>query len=146
MPPDGRRRCKATRKDGSPCGAPPEFVDPETGLCSTHEPGGRERSREAARKGGRATARRLKRSGLEPEELPPLDSPRAAERWLEVTGRAVATGRLGHREGRTIVSAVKEWLGAHDAGRVSERLNALMDALSEWRETGDPAPVLELVE
>lgn len=144
MPPE--RRCDGTKADGSSCGAPPNLIDPETGCCPAHGPDGREKMREIARKGAEATKRRWRDGGLDADELPPLDGPRAAEHWLEVTGRAVATGRLGHREGRTIVSAVKEWLSAHDAGRVSQRLEALMDALAKWRETGDAEPVLRLVE
>lgn len=144
MPPE--RTCGATRADGSPCGAPSSFVDPATGLCPAHAEDASERLREAARKGGEATARRLRREGLEEDELPALESPRAAERWLEAVGRAVATGRLGHNEGRTVVRAVREFLRAHEAGEVTERLDALMDALARWRETGSPEPVLELIE
>lgn len=144
MPPD--RTCRGEKRDGSPCRAPSNMVDPETGYCPAHDPGARERLREAARKGGEATAKKLQREGLQEEELPPLDSPQAAARWLEVVARAVATGRLGHHEGRTVVRAVREFLRAHDAGRLSERLDNLMDALAEWRRTGDKSAVLELVE
>lgn len=137
--------CEYVKDNGEPCGAPASLVDPETRLCWTHSEEGREKIREAASKGGQATARRLKGKALDEEELPPLDSPQAAERWLEAVGRAVATGKLGHNEGRTVVKAVREFLRAHDAGQVSERLDRIMDALAEWRKTGDPAPVLELV-
>jgi hypothetical protein len=102
--------------------------------------------REMGRKGAAATARKLKGGGLDEDELPPLDGPRAAERWCEVVARAVATGRLGHNEGRTVARLVKEWRASYDAGRASDRLDRLMDALSEWERTGDPGPVLELVE
>lgn len=143
----GKRRCSATRDDGEPCGAPSQFVDPETGYCPSHDPEKREAIRAAARKGAEAAkAKRQGRRGLEPEELPPLDSPQAAERWCEVVARAVATGRLSHNAGRTIARLVREWRESYDAGQVTERLDALMDALAEWRKTGDPAPVLELVE
>jgi site-specific recombinase len=65
---------------------------------------------------------------------------------LEAVVRAVATGKLGHNEGKAVVRGIREWLRAHEAGAVTDRLDALLDALAEWRETGDPAPVLELVE
>ena len=140
------RTCSAMRDDGSPCGAPSNLVDPETGLCPSHSENARERLREAARKGGEATARKLKGKGLSDDEIPPLRSPQDAERVLEVVIRAVATGRLGHNEGRTIVRGVREFLRAHEKGVEADRIDALMDALAEWRRTGDPAPVLELVE
>lgn len=140
------RRCQATNASGEPCGAPPSMVDPEKGLCPAHQKGGRERLSAAGRKGAEAVQRRLRGDGLQEEDLPPLESPQAAERWLEAVGRAVATGSLGHNEGRTVVRAVREFLRAHEAGKVSEQLQRLMDALSEWRKTGDPEPVLELVE
>lgn len=144
MPPE--RRCSATRDDGEPCGAPSSFVDPDTGLCWTHSEEGRERAREAARKGGQATARRLQGDGLDAEELPPLESPQAAETWCDVVGRACVTGRIGHNEAKAALRAVREWRESHEAGRVSERLDDLTEALAEWRRTGDPSPVLEIVE
>lgn len=139
-------RCSATNAKGEPCGAPPSMIDPETGLCPAHQEGARERLRAAGRKGGEQLRKRLRGDGLTDEDLPRLDSPQAAERWLEAVGRAVATGRLGHNEGRTVVKAVREFLRAHEAGAVSERLESLLDALAEWRKTGDPEPVLELVD
>ena len=80
---------------------------------------------------GSIAARRAK--GLAPDELPALDSPQAAERWLEEVGRAVSTGRLGHQEGRAIVGAVQQWLKAHEAGHVAERLEELAGRLDELR-------------
>lgn len=139
------RTCRETTADGRPCRAPSNLVDPETDLCPAHAEDGRERLREAARKGGEATARRLKGKGLSEDEIPPLRRPHDAQRLLEVVIRAVATGRLGHNEGRTIVRGVREFLRAHEKGQVSERLDDLLDALAEWRKTGDPEPVLELV-
>jgi hypothetical protein len=108
-------------------------VSPETGFCPAHAPGGRERLLKAARKGGEATARKLARQGLGDEELPPLGSPQAAELWLEVVGRAVASGRLGHHEGRTITGAVREWLKARDVGEHADRLEELEAKLRAFR-------------
>lgn len=139
-------RCAKRAADGSRCKAPPNLVNPSTNLCPAHSPGAAERLREAGRRGGAAQARKIKPTGLEEDELPPLDSPQAAERWLEAVGRAVATGRLSQGAGRTVVSSVRAWLKAHESGHVSERLEKLMDALASWRKTGDPEPVLKLVD
>lgn len=130
MPPE--LRCRATNARGEPCGAPARLVDAETRLCASHDPECRERMREAARRGGEATARRLTRPGLDPEELPPLETPQDAARRLDLIARAVGTGRLGHAEGRSMTSAVREWLRAFEAGDVAERmeeLRAQLDAI-----------------
>lgn len=144
MAPD--RSCKATKDDGTPCGAPASVVDPETGLCPAHDPEREEERRAAARKGGKATARRFSGGNLEADELPPLTSAQAAERWCDVVGRAVVTGRLSHTAGQAALRAVREWRESRDKGQVSQRLEALLDALETWKDTGDPEPVLELVE
>jgi len=123
VPPE--RSCRGERADGTACRAPGNLVDPETGFCPSHDPKKREKVLEAARKGGKATARKLKRKGLDPDELPPLDSPQAAERWLEEIGRAVSTGRLGHHEATAAVRAVREWLRAHSEGEVAEEVEEL---------------------
>lgn len=135
--------CKGTRDDGEPCESPIVGSD---GYCPAHREGGRERLREAAQKGGETTARRVRGNALDADELPPLESPQAAETWCDVVGRAVVTGRLSHNQGKAALRAVREWRESHEAGRVSERLDELTEALAEWRRTGDPEPVLELVE
>ena len=53
-----------------------------------------------------------RKSGLDPDDLPALDGPRAASQWLEVIGRTVATGKLGHREAQAAVRALLDRLGA----------------------------------
>lgn len=137
--------CEYVKDNGEPCGAPASLVDPETRRCWTHSEEGREKAREAASKGGKATARRLKGKALDEDELPPLVDADAAETWCDVVGRAVVTGRIGHNQGKAALRAVREWRESHEAGKVSEKLDSLTDALAEWKRTGDPEPVLELV-
>lgn len=138
-----RETCRGTRADGAPCRSP--VVGPD-GYCPAHAEDGRERMAEIGRKGAEATARRRAGGGLDPDELPPLESAEAAETWCDVIGRAVVTGRIGHNEGKAALRAVREWRESHEAGEVEERVDALMDALAEWRESGSPEPVLELIE
>lgn len=94
-------------------------------------------------KGGHARARG--RQGMVDEDLPPLDSHAAAETWSDRIGRAAATGKIGASAANAALRAVKEWREAHEAGEVSDRLEELLGALAEWRRSGDPRPVLELV-
>lgn len=138
-------QCQHVKDDGSQCGT--AFGLSDAGLCFGHDPE-REAERKAAKRAGAAAvqAKAQKQKGLDPDELPPLDSHEAAETWADTIGRAAASGRIGSGAANAGLRAVKLWVEAHDAGQVSERLEALTDALSEWRRTGDPAPVLELVE
>jgi len=118
-------RCKGIRVDGRPCRAPERMLDAK-GLCPAHRPGARERLREAGRKGAKVSTRlRRKATGLEPDELPPLRTPRDAEAWLELVGRAVATGVLPNRDADAATRAVREWLRAHEAGTVTAQVDEL---------------------
>lgn len=141
MPPDVT--CQGTNADGEPCRSP---VVGEDGFCPAHRPGGREEMRERARKGAEATARKLRGKALSPDDLPPLTSHEAAETWTDRIGRAAATGTLGANAANAALRAVREWREAREGGRVSERLEELMQALGEWRRTGNPEPVLDLVD
>ena len=125
--------CQARNKDGSRCKAPPRLVDPITGFCISHDPERRQAVKDAAQKGGKVMARRLRAPLLDDDDLPPLDSPHAAASWLEIIGRSVATGRLSNRDGDAVTRAVREWLKAHDAGEVSDQVNTLRSQLQEVR-------------
>lgn len=140
------RNCRHVKADGTRCQAPSQFVNPETSVCWTHSEEGQEKAREAARKGGEATARKLRGKALQEGELPPLTDAGAAETWCDIVGRAVVTGRLSHNQAQAALRAVREWRESHETSEVSDRLDALMDALQAWRETGDPQPVLQLVD
>lgn len=126
-------RCQGTKADGTPCGAAARFIDPDTGYCASHDPAKREKLLQAARKGGKATARRNARDGLKPDELPDLESPQDAAKRLDLIAQAVGTGRLGHQEGRTMTGAVKEWLKAFEAGSLADRVEELQQQLAEAR-------------
>jgi hypothetical protein len=86
-----------------------------------------------------------RKSGLDSGDLPTLDGPKTAALWLDRVGRAVATGRLGHREGTAVVRAVEAFLRAHDAGVVTTDIERLRSALEQWTKTGDNRALLEVV-
>ncbi len=137
--------CNGRNRDGSACKAPPRLVDPLTGFCISHDPERRQAMLEAAQKGGKVMARRLKAPLLDDDELPPLDSPHAAASWLEIIGRSVATGRLSNRDGDAVTRAVREWLKAHDAGEVSDQVNTLRSQLGEIKQSISKNPKMEVV-
>ncbi len=127
-------RCSALNAEGKPCGSPESVVDPESGLCWAHQPGSRERLVEAGRKGAAATARKWRgRGGLEPGELPQLGTPHDAQRALDIVAHAAAEGRLPQRQADATTRAVREWLRAHEAGVVSDRLEELRATVAELK-------------
>lgn len=128
----GTERCRALTQAGQPCRAPSSMVD-HTGFCPAHRPGARERLVEAGRRGGRATRVMWRGKGLASSDLPPLRTPQDAETWLEALGRAVATNELGHHEATAVTRTIREWLRAHEAGAVSERVERLRRQLDELR-------------
>lgn len=135
-------RCQGTKADGSPCGAPPSLVNEESGFCQAHDPEKAERRQEIARKGAEASARARRGGGLDQDELPPLDGPRAAERWLEAIGRAVAGKRLTHAEGKALARIIREYLRAHADGAVSDKVEELQEKVAALK-TGDSLEVLK---
>jgi hypothetical protein len=121
---NGARQCSHTG-----CGVDAQLLraSADGGLwCFAHDPSeDAERERDVARKrGGRVTGRRTKR-GLDPDDLPPLDSPQAAARWAEIIGRATATGLLSASAAQSALRAVSEWRAAYAAGEMAERLERL---------------------
>ena len=135
-------RCKALNAEGRPCGSPESVVDPESGLCWAHQPGGRERLVAAGRKGAEATARKWRgRGGLEPGELPELKTPHDAQEALDIVAHAAAEGRLPQRQADATTRAIREWLRAHEAGAVADQVEELRRKLSELK--GDKLEVLK---
>lgn len=132
-----RPRCKGSRADGEPCGAPPEFVDPETGLCPSHQEGASERLREAGRRGAEATKRRYSGGGLVPEDLPPLTSHEAAEAWTDAIGRAAATGNLSGAAANAAMRAVETFLSARERSESREKLEQIRREIAEAAGEGD---------
>ena len=133
-----RRKCGGTNAEGAPCGSPIVGAD---GFCAAHRPGGGERMKRLATQGALAS----RKGGLDPDDLPRLDGPQTAALWLDRVGRAVATGKLGHREATAVVRAVEAFLRAHDAGAVTADIQRLRAALEEWSKTGDNRALMEVV-
>lgn len=133
-------RCKYVKEDGTRCGSPESFVDPDTGYCHAHGPEGSERMAERGRRGAESRWHE-KPEGLDPEELPPLERHADAKAWLEAIGRAVATGRLADRPAQAAIRAVSEWVSTHGEELVAEDVEALRGRLEalEGELAGRPA-------
>ena len=125
-----RRRCAGTNAQGGACQSP---MVGEDGYCTAHRDGGSAAMAERGRKGAESLRKHWRGQVLDEKELPPLRTPQDVEQWLEVIGRAVATGRLSHNQGRTIATTVREWLKAHEAGKVSQKIEELSEAVAKLR-------------
>lgn len=87
---------------------------------------------EIGRKGGKNSKRRTTNAGLlDPDELPPLDSFEAAETWLDLAGRAVATGRPTDRRAQAVIRAVSEFRDLRSERLSQEELEALRERVEE---------------
>jgi hypothetical protein len=73
----------------------------------------------AGRIGGSVTRAKYRDRGLDPEELPALDSNAAAMQWLEIIGRAVVSGGLRDKDAQAAIKALEAWMRA-EAGRVQD--------------------------
>ena len=128
-------RCREKNARGEPCGAPESLVDPLSGFCPAHGPGARARLSEQGKAGAEVTKQvRRKGKGLRPGELGALRTPKDAERWLRIVGQAVAEGQLRSRDGDATTRAVREWLRAHEAGVVTDRVEELREQVSELKQ------------
>lgn len=87
--------------------------------------------RERASKGGKVSAAKRKKQGILPEELPELSSHDAAEVWLDVVGRAVATGRVDNRDAQACIRAVDTFLKARAEKEQSQRIGELRERMEE---------------
>lgn len=147
MSDETQEKCGYPKDDGSRCQSSIGLCEePGCGKCFAHCEHRAEERREAQQKGAASTNAKKRGSGLAPHELPPLESYEAAEEWLDTVGRAVGTGRLSAAEGNAIRGCVRDWVAAHEAGEVTDRVHRLEEAFAEYRRTGDASELMEVVE
>ncbi len=105
-----RETCAGRKVDGTACQSP--FVVAGSRFCSAHQPdGGREEMRRRGRLGA-LTQQRARSGGLDEDELPDLQTHQDAKAWLEITGRAVACGRMREAAGQCVIRAIEAWIRA----------------------------------
>ena len=68
-----------------------------------------------ARLGGKATQEAWKREGVTKKELGPLRTVSDAQRWLEIIGSGVISGRIDKGDAGVGVRAVEAWIKASDS-------------------------------
>lgn len=125
---DEPRRCTATRRDGTPCAAPPSAVDAATGFCWAHDPAKREARREARAKGGRQRATSARAEKLLPSHMRPvLGAVLAAI-------RDVRAGAITPAQASAIASLASAAVKVYQVGILEERV-AQLEELQEGRAT-----------
>jgi hypothetical protein len=70
---------------------------------------------------------------LQPGDLPPLVDHDAAEKWLEIVGRAVTIGRLGDRDANACIRAVEAWLKTRGEKLTTEVVDDLKEEIDRLK-------------
>lgn len=132
-------RCKGTSGDGTPCSAPPAWINPSSGYCRNHDPALAEERKEIARKAGERSGdvrRRKAADGLHPDELGALTTIEDQMRWLRVVAQAIAERRLTHQEGAVISRLLSEWVKSEDVRLRAVDLRKLQRQVEQIRTRG----------
>jgi len=74
-----------------------------------------------------------KRKGLNPADLPPLETLEDAQKWSAVIAKAVATGELSSGQARAVQIALTTWMRAHDMIKLRTRLERMEKLLQQKR-------------
>ncbi len=129
---DEPRHCSATRRDGTPCAAPPSAVDPAMGYCWAHNPAKREARRAARAKGGRQRATAARAEKLVPAVLRPV-----LDTLLAAVGE-VKDGTITTQQAGALSSLAGAIVKVYQVGTLEERLTALEAAqgATEQRRAG----------
>ena len=118
---DGTTRCRGTRKDGTPCQAPPHAIGGD-GYCWAHDPEKREARRAARAKGGQHKATAVRAEKLVPSHMRPvLGAVLAAI-------RDVRSGALTPAQGSALASLAGAAVRVYAAGVLEQRIDELEQA------------------
>lgn len=93
---------------------------------------------EIGRKGARATARRFRTPGLDPEDLPKLRDHQAAKDGVETIVRAVASGLLSYKDATAAIRAVGAWLKVEGERIKAVELEELREKVEDLKATLKP--------
>lgn len=115
---EDRPTCSGRKADGTPCQS--TIVDPETGRCLAHQPGGKSKLRAAGRRGGKVAAARLRVERGLVEDLPPLQTMDDARLWLEQIIRGVLVGQITPEQMQAARQGLLAWIDAQRDKQVLE--------------------------
>ena len=118
---DDAARCRGSRRDGTPCLAPPHAIGAD-GYCWAHDPAKRDERREARAKGGRNRATAERAGKLVPATLRPV-----VAKLLDALD-AVEAGALSPRQGQAMAAIASAIVRVYTAGTLEQRIEALEEA------------------
>jgi hypothetical protein len=128
-------RCQGTNERGEACGSPENFVDPDTGFCPYHAPGGDEHQLKNARKGAEATAKKLRRPpASDRDTLPAPETIEDAKKWLAWTAENLATGMISDKEARALGYVLRSFVDTVERADVADELEELREKLQALQE------------
>ena len=121
---DDRRRCTATKADGTRCGAPPVTG---TERCAGHSPDCQRKARQRQQE---------KRRSL--ETLPGLTDAESAERFLARVAELVAHGQVKTELARELRLLAKDFATVHQGRLASQEFEALKAKVNELAGVTEP--------
>ena len=111
-------RCRGTRRDGTPCGAPAHAVLSD-GYCWAHSPANATARREARAAGGRGRSNAARAERLVPQSLRPVfDTLRAA--LTDVRDGSISPAQAG-----ALAALASALVRVFTAGQLEQRLDEL---------------------
>ncbi len=119
------RTCRALRKDGQPCLAPPG----RTGYCMVHDPALEDKRRAAYRLGGEHKAKAVRLRMLVPPRLMPVYNK------LEAALEEVHSGTLEPRRATAMAALAGAMVRVLTSGELEERVRTLEDATGNRSKT-----------
>ena len=122
----GGPRCKATRRDGTPCRSPAESIGPD-GYCWAHSPAKRDERRAARAKGGERRSNASRASAALPKDL--ADVRDALLRTLS----GLEGGEVRPQTATAMAAVARAIVALQEAGAL-ERATAALETSQEWQD------------
>ena len=125
------RRCRGTRRDGSPCQAPATAVS-AAGWCWAHDPANADARREAQAKGGRHKATTARLDRLVPATLRPVLAT-LLDALDEVRGEDGQPPSLSPQQAQAMAALARAAVAVYQVAEIEPRLAKLEEAAQDGR-------------
>jgi hypothetical protein len=128
---NGGRRCRGSRRDGSPCQAPATAVG-ASGYCWAHDPANAAARREAQAKGGRHKATTARLGRLVPATLKPVLGT-LIDALDEVRGEGGQPPALSPQQAQAMAALARAAVAVFQVAELEPRLARLEEAAQDGR-------------
>ena len=132
-------QCKATNLKGEQCRV--EWgVNPENGLCYTHDPTREDQRKEGQRKGQKQATYQRRKSAfrvVDPGKAPPMpQSAQDAADYAAWLVEATVTGAVDARTAKEASGALRTFVAAHDKAQLQKRIAELEALVKKAKKAG----------